>query len=121
VDALRTIVVACAATLAVIVGLLNGACGGSGGGGSYVDPYAPPPPPPSGYCWYPGVCREVTQHGDCRPSESFEEGTCPDTLRTGACVDTHGQRVYLYAPIHGWGTPSCDRYPLTGETHFRPD
>jgi hypothetical protein len=106
--------VAMGTSAAVIVGLLNGACGSSGGG--Y---YAPPP----GYCWYPGVCREVTERSLCRAGESFAEGHCDDTLRVGWCAErSSDRRVYLYAPLHGlgFGEPDCTRIAGPG-TYFVGD
>ena len=89
----------------VIVGLLNGACGSA---------------PQAGHCWSPGVCHDVSSSSSCGSNESFSEGVCSSSLRVGACVAANGDRVYLYAPLHGLLAPDCARFVGLGG-HYVPD
>jgi hypothetical protein len=92
---------------AIIVGLLNGACGG---GGFYVEP--------PGHCWRPGVCREVSNRALCSSGETFEDGDCATMLRVGDCVRPDGSTVHLYAPLHGILTPDCESLAGAG-AHYQ--
>ena len=101
----RAVLTVVVTSVAVVVLLLNGACGHG----------------PSVYhCYRPGICYEVSSPESCASNESSGSEGCSSLMRVGSCVAPDGHDVHLYAPLHGLLPPDCDAYTGPGST-YRPD
>lgn len=98
------VVLGTAALVALL--LLNGACSST---------------PMERHCWQPGRCRVIDGYDEgCSAGESMDTGPCPTAWRVGSCVAPDGDRIYLYAPLHGLLPPNCERVDGSGSV-FVPE